>query len=317
MKGPSKCYLPDRDSITKFGAFLDPFVSKVRHSCVPNAWCVLNGKGIEVRATKDIDAGSELTFSYLPGRNPQKMDFEERTRMLKKQCGIICKCSLCNQGMLGPSGDIRKRMLKQLAQQTEDPLRFRFEDYLAETERVIGEMEATGFGEPSHMMLPLYELAEHGYFITEQTIKAFQTTLKIYFLIQPSTTPPTPLHRRLITLFRIITHAMPPTEEYNIQALPAEIMVLANKVVLPLEELLGEGTARCFGKDSLIAKYESECVDFLMSVKEITFQTMGMTNFRQKRVFSDGEEKGKFVDSMNKLLAWADIPARTFEQMTP
>src|SRR4051794_28512100 len=109
LKGECKFWDSKLKSVAHFGYFVDPFVSMINHSCDSNAWCVLDGKELHVRATKDIAAGEEITLCYATkGRN----DCERRTKNLKHYWGIDCKCSLCARGLLGPTGDLRENILK-------------------------------------------------------------------------------------------------------------------------------------------------------------------------------------------------------------
>ena len=64
------------------GMFVDPFVATPGYSCAPNAWCVFDGKIIQVKAARDISIGDEITLAYL-----SENDYKDHTAELKSRRG--------------------------------------------------------------------------------------------------------------------------------------------------------------------------------------------------------------------------------------
>ncbi|KAJ5100809.1 SET domain-containing protein [Penicillium angulare] len=74
------------------GLFLE--ASRINHSCRHNAQNTWNENigELTIHALRDIDAGQEITISYLAGTS----DFVERQLRLKETFKFTCKCELCS-----------------------------------------------------------------------------------------------------------------------------------------------------------------------------------------------------------------------------
>jgi len=70
-----------------------PLVARLNHSCRPNAQHAWNAaRGLEVvHAVRDIQAGEEITLSYLAGG-----PFSERQTRLREYFGFVCRCEPCS-----------------------------------------------------------------------------------------------------------------------------------------------------------------------------------------------------------------------------
>lgn len=91
-------------------------ISRINHSCVPNAQGNFN-EGLEkftVHAVREIDKGEELTISYLPEHGATRQSRQER---LEDVYGFKCDCPVCDSNsMLSQQSDIRrKKMHEQIA----------------------------------------------------------------------------------------------------------------------------------------------------------------------------------------------------------
>ncbi|KAI0804252.1 hypothetical protein GGR55DRAFT_698915 [Xylaria sp. FL0064] len=71
---------------------LYPEVARINHACKPNAFVRFSPTSFDVKvvAFRDIEAGEEITISYIPLNHPR----EKRQRDLRRW-GFECKCSLC------------------------------------------------------------------------------------------------------------------------------------------------------------------------------------------------------------------------------
>jgi hypothetical protein len=84
--------------------------SRLNHSCTPNSKIpVPSGQTISAFATRDIDAGEEITFCY-------NIDFECRTRYERHQAlRFACNCMACLTGTpFQQLSDIRRRLIRGL-----------------------------------------------------------------------------------------------------------------------------------------------------------------------------------------------------------
>lgn len=68
-----------------------PLAAMLNHSCVSNATRTYCNELMIVHASKNIAAGSEIVWSYIPPTQP----FADRRRALKARHGFICKCEKC------------------------------------------------------------------------------------------------------------------------------------------------------------------------------------------------------------------------------
>lgn len=67
-------------------------ISKINHSCVSNCYRSFIGDIQIVRATKDLEPGSELFFWY---RNPESFHTYKETQNHLRSWGFSCACALC------------------------------------------------------------------------------------------------------------------------------------------------------------------------------------------------------------------------------
>jgi hypothetical protein len=85
-----------------------PRISRINHSCVPNAQGNFHeGKGVfNVHATRDIGIDEEVTLSYLPEFGALR---EKRVEKLKEGYGFECGCTACDlSAIAGKEGEQRR-----------------------------------------------------------------------------------------------------------------------------------------------------------------------------------------------------------------
>ena len=130
-KSQQKLYrsLYDKDEPkTDFGIFLTnalplsdynlmgvfPVINRMNHACNPNCsahWNKQTGR-LEIFSMEDIEAGTELTITYLDMLSNQA-DREARQEYLSKHFYFLCKCRLCNlTGSQLDQDDTRRRQVK-------------------------------------------------------------------------------------------------------------------------------------------------------------------------------------------------------------
>jgi len=75
------------------GLFLE--ASRINHSCQPNAQHTWNAslRRLTVHALRDIEAGREITISYISSVSP---GYAERQRYLRDEFSFACACELCS-----------------------------------------------------------------------------------------------------------------------------------------------------------------------------------------------------------------------------
>ncbi|TQV94242.1 TPR domain-containing protein [Cordyceps javanica] len=87
--------------------------SYVNHSCVGNCRRSFIGDMQILRATKNMDAGTELLFPYRMAQEPES--YEDVQRELRKW-GFTCSCALCQARLATPAVQLEKRkvLMKRL-----------------------------------------------------------------------------------------------------------------------------------------------------------------------------------------------------------
>ncbi|KAI4931016.1 uncharacterized protein J4E92_004850 [Alternaria infectoria] len=93
--------------------------SYINHSCLGNVCRTFIGDMMIIRATKDLDVGTELTFPYVypNGKYDENMDDELKT------WGFICNCPLCEDIKATKASDLTKRqnLLNQVVKLCKSP----------------------------------------------------------------------------------------------------------------------------------------------------------------------------------------------------
>jgi len=79
--------------------------SYINHSCYSNARRAFIGDMMIIRASRDIDAGSEITFWY---QSPHNMDFQKLQKKLK-HWHFVCECAICSDTKATDPAVLQKR----------------------------------------------------------------------------------------------------------------------------------------------------------------------------------------------------------------
>ncbi|PVH89470.1 hypothetical protein DL98DRAFT_580168 [Cadophora sp. DSE1049] len=164
-----ECRLPAQIAT---GWFYDPFPALINHSCQPNAFYFCNGKEMVATAVEDIEAGTEVTYSY---NYEPVQDYNSRRILLSEGFGFDCICKLCQKGDLGPHGELSMRVqafIKDGSLATD----------IAEIEiieELIEDMKTAGWYLESGHMYQLQKCAAKAYIAT----KSFRRFLKAYLTI--------------------------------------------------------------------------------------------------------------------------------------
>ncbi|ATY63752.1 TPR domain [Cordyceps militaris] len=112
--------------------------SYVNHSCVGNCRRSFIGDMQIVRATRDLEAGTELLFAYRPA---EELDSYEDVQSGLKHWGFTCDCALCQARRATPAQQLEKR--KGLMKSLMSILTAPGATSLARGVRLIDEVKAT------------------------------------------------------------------------------------------------------------------------------------------------------------------------------
>lgn len=170
-------YTEAQHEILSLGLCLEPFYSKINHSCEPNAYWCFNGRELQVRAEHDIQAGTELSISYITGG-----DYKERKEKLSKW-GFSCVCRLCRKGDIGPRGSVRTTLDEIFNTANVEGIPAREKLDLAE--KGISELKRAGWAFDASEMRKFYDLAYEAHHSEKNKTKMLKTWLRIYYHVEP------------------------------------------------------------------------------------------------------------------------------------
>ncbi|CAJ1048916.1 histone-lysine N-methyltransferase SMYD3 [Xyrichtys novacula] len=86
------CFTISDGELQEIGVGLYPSLSLLNHDCRPNCVMVFEGTNLQLRAVQDINAGEELTISYIE----TLVLTDERRKQLEEQYHFICHCQRCD-----------------------------------------------------------------------------------------------------------------------------------------------------------------------------------------------------------------------------
>ncbi|XP_034536700.1 histone-lysine N-methyltransferase SMYD3 [Notolabrus celidotus] len=107
------CFTISDGELQEVGVGLYPSLSLLNHNCRPNCVMVFEGTNLRLRAVQDIDAGEELTISYIETLTST----DNRQKQLEEQYHFICHCQRCDSqdkdGLMLSGKESAWRLLKE------------------------------------------------------------------------------------------------------------------------------------------------------------------------------------------------------------
>jgi hypothetical protein len=246
----------------------------------------------------DITAGEELTIPY----TNSGFDFQQRNEQLLQHSGFKCSCSLCKQGHLGPSGELREMVLRIVDNGIPNT-----PPALKEIEAAVEKLMGSGFGLDRYPMRSFHLLLLGGYIKQRKYEQVLKACLTLYYFIEPSQTPPTSREERLETLHYMI-QLFDWWQADN--SSPTPVQMTKQKLYFHLRHKFVRETETCYGPDSAVGKYERENFDMavrtLKSVTGLDFVALADSKL----------ERDLFFVAMNQLLKkTANLPARAEKEL--
>jgi hypothetical protein len=299
--------MPIARSVVGGGPVVDPFVGLIKHSCQSNAYLMHEGPVLRVRE-KDLRSVEELTICYVP----IPWDYVERRLPLIQQFGLDCACELCtSKGPVSlPEGPVRGRVLTLSRLDTAQA-----HGKVAEVETAIREILQAGYGYGTFPLWDLYYRTIRVHLQKGRTPDCLKAALKVHYLVEPAQIPETTTADRIGTLYVIVSLMnVPRTGSTTLKEFPDQAKTIIPFVFLHLRARLAALTEKCFGADSVVAKFEKDYFRSLVKTVEDVAQKQGL-KFEYEPLKNNERETGIFVENMNELLVWAGIPAFTEVQL--
>lgn len=262
---------------------------------------------MRLRALRDIPAGTRLTQTYMKG---YRGEYEARQKLLKTQYGIDCKCEICQQGHMGPSGALLARVNKYAYGEL---VNLGSVVQRRAVQRAIKDMQDAGFGYEAPQMRALHQYALKGNIHEFDTAAALKNCLKIYYLIEPVSVPSVMPSDRINTLFNLVSlldsHVEVSSDHMKAcTPLPEAVQKLRLTILLHLKAKVHQETEKWFGADSTAAMTEKHVFEDLVVKINAMISPLGLS-LGYVPLKNSAAERAKFVKGMNELLKWAGIPA--------
>ena len=127
-------------SYTTCGIWL--LASRINHSCVSNCRRSFIGDMQIVRATRDLQAGTELFFCY---RQPTRLDSYEEAQRHLSNWGFTCGCELCMDRKATPRAALQRRKVL-LYRDLKNALKGPQGTDVSETQQLLEQLEETYSG---------------------------------------------------------------------------------------------------------------------------------------------------------------------------
>jgi hypothetical protein len=151
------------------------------------------------------------------------------------------------------------------------------------------------------------------------TAAALKLCLALYYHIEPVQTPRTPLWVRIDTLFVLMSLLDLEAQNANariraLEPLPARVRAVRINVFIHLKSKIVSDTAKCFGGDSMAAKFEKKSFDDPWEELQAMYPMAQPPFFRYVPLRESPESAQMFVKGMNELMSWAELPSLTLEE---
>jgi hypothetical protein len=314
LNGACRAYDPVCDStFVESGGYIDPFTSLINHDCNANTWVIFERNELRVRALRDIPAGTELTNDY---NVPTLSDDDLHKKTLAKKWNIECNCAIDEKGPVGLTGELKSTVTKFKLSPLNKNKSLQEQQ---EVEQAIEDMIKAGFGYGTKPMEILQKHAMWDQIDNFNFTQALQTCLKIYYLILPAMSPKPVLHHR-IPAFVLLVYLLdidvidlvtPPQVASVMKRLPQKVSDLLPDILVHLRAKLLSDTTKCFGEDSMTARFEKEIFEDRLAMSGPSVPALGnYVPLGESRV-----ERDRFLKGMNELMKWAGLPTQNLEQL--
>jgi hypothetical protein len=246
-------------TVVKTGGYLDPFTSLINHDCNANTWIIFERNELRVRALRDIPAGMELTNNY---NVPQRNNHELHKKTLSKKWNIECNCAIGEKVPVGLTGELKSTVTKFELR----PLNIKKSiEEQQEVKQAIEDMIKARVGYGTKPMETLHRHALWDQIDNGNITQALQTCLKIYYLILPALSPKPALHHRISAFILLVClldiDITPPQAR-----LPQKVTDLLPNILFHLRAKLLSDTTKCFGEDSMIARFEKATFEIRLAI---------------------------------------------------
>lgn len=237
--------------------FLDcyePFITIMRNDCNANTREYFDGKAYILQANCAIPANTEITRRFSSWN-----DYEARRLEFMRKEKLDCKCTLCIRGNLGPTGDLRERMLSiHVDNYKPEVNEEKLKEQLSIDHRIIADLKTYGFGHDCPGLRRAYMSLFGGQFDLDSRTKtqdykgSLRLLLTVYYLIDPVACPaPSPEERIKVLHFLIVIAYV----GENSRSKVSEIVLTMRKFIYHWRSQLVYYSRQMGGPNTRIAKF--------------------------------------------------------------
>ncbi|KUJ16920.1 uncharacterized protein LY89DRAFT_669361 [Mollisia scopiformis] len=297
------------------GYCLEPFMAVLQHSCTGNVYVMYESNELRVRALRDISKDEELLIPWVEISDDRRVRLDK----LIYNWNLTCRCDACRNGPT-MTPDLLKRSFKLINLKEEKECL----SLLPDIESTMTELQSSGLGN-SQAMRRLVRRAIAGHLGRKNDLsltKALKLFLKIYYVIDHQTSPPTRRLEHLATMHDIRSLLYAPLLGWarDVQPYPERIKVLLVNIYPYWCVKIAEDIRLAFGADSAACRVEQRWRDEVLHYFNIPghYDTLLADKSLHRRyvdISQDLAARRLFVKDVNALLAWAGIPTQTYEQM--
>ncbi|KAG4438751.1 hypothetical protein IFR05_005779 [Cadophora sp. M221] len=291
------------------GTCFDDYTSQINHSCVPSCIWVFNKAELQLRAVKNIRAGEELTVSYDAYEGSREENYSQgtvkshwngnahkkRVKKLEDRWGFKCACTLCLGAKDQPFWHTKGSRIDDLVQ-----LLFKIAKYpppqpideLPKLLQILTIASQEALPLQSFPLKAIHERIRNHQANSNQVDSALQTSLTLYFDIEPHYSPPLPLSERLSSLRILSEYIELSTRSLNLTYTVEGLCIIQFGMKLKLDR----DSETCFGRDSDVAA-------FLRKMLDAEIKAVGIGSMRTK--IDAGSVEMRFAFEMKRMLRWA------------
>ncbi|KAE9370084.1 hypothetical protein N431DRAFT_559368 [Stipitochalara longipes BDJ] len=282
------------------GLCLEPFAAMINHRCKRNAAWDCEGRQLIFKATRRIAANDEILINYARERG----DDNVRKQQLLTSWNITCGCIICQNGVTSPVGALRTLVLALAHSKPSDTL-----FSMRAVENAIAAMRAAGLGYDAYPMWELHRHLFRGYYQNGRFEDALKIGFTLYAVIAPA--QPFIVYQEYATdmLGNILQLIDPVNLTTTIGSVNTTWGMFHHFFPILLDKYVME-TKKLYGANSKISQYAEEFLGTKLELYRVVRESQGEHGC-YARMDQNQEQRQCFVDAMNKVLNWAQLPPST------
>jgi hypothetical protein len=278
---------------------LEPFAAMINHNCRRNARYFFEGKQMSFRASRRIKAGEEITINYAIERGYDDV----RRAQLHAWWNIVCQCKICVAGTPMPTAALHQRVRSLVHIRPNDP-----SVTVKALKKAIADMKAGGWGYEVPPMWELHRRLFRAYADQKDYPNVLRTGFTAYAVIAPLQRVvvfPEQANDMLGNILQLLDPIhikkckLDSTANFMFQEF---YPMLFDKYVMEVRKL--------YGRTSRVSWQAGWFLQRQLEVYRVKREKEGQDGY-YVLIEEDEKQKKNFVQAMNTILKWAELPPTT------